>query len=279
MYNAEQSLVENFTVPKSRGFGNFPIPFQYFAWNEATLAAEAFLDFTDQIWTTTIHDRLKELGALSINVSTFQHNDSNLSAAAALKRVIVVSKSDGFKSVVKGECNARLAEKVEELMEAEKQAESSELDEKTQAAIKMSLGEIKDSMATKEGLSHLEEVTQSNANEIKSNFNKIDENYRDTILKQSTTIEALQEANEKLHHHITIMDKKMMDRDERIKNQTFAISKLNEDVRKKAETIAKLYEIRSDKQDICLALLNQCKDILTDVQDAKKRKYGTDGKE
>jgi hypothetical protein len=240
MYNADQNLVENFTIPKSRGYGNFPIPFQYFAWNKVTLAAEAFLDFSDQIWTTTIHDRLAELGARSITVTTFQHNDNNHSAASALHRVIAVSKTDGFRSVVRGECNPRLAEKAREMMEAEKKPESAEFDEKMKAGLAMSIGEIKDGMATKEGLSHLEEVTQSNANELKSSFDKIDENYRETILKQSATIEALQEANEKLHHHMTNMDKNMMDCDERIKNQTFAISKLNEDVRKKAEKIDQL---------------------------------------
>ena len=144
-----------------------------------------------------------------------------------------MSKTDGFKSVVRGECNPRLAEKAREMMEAEKKPETAEFEEKTKAVLMLSIGEIKDGMATKEGLSHLEEVTQSNANELKANFNKIDESYRETILKQSATIKSLQEANENLHNQMTQKDKWMMDRDERIKNQTYAISKLNEELRKK----------------------------------------------
>jgi dsDNA-binding SOS-regulon protein len=148
MFSAEQSLVENFSMPKSRGAGDFSIQFHCFAWNPETLVAEGFLDFNEKVYTSAIHNRLVELGARSIEVKTFKQNN-NHSAASALNRVMSVAKTEGFTEVARGSCNSKLADKAEELRKLEKKP-ATEFDEKTQAALKMSLGEIKDSMATKE---------------------------------------------------------------------------------------------------------------------------------
>jgi hypothetical protein len=97
------------------------------------------MELNEQVYTTTIHDRLAELGARSIELMTFQHNDNNHSAASALNRVTHVAQTKGFKEVGRGNCNPKLIEKAEELRKLEKKPET-EFDEKTQAALKMSLG-------------------------------------------------------------------------------------------------------------------------------------------
>ena len=295
MFNADQNLVENFSIPKSRGSGDFSIQFTCFAWNPETLVAEGFIDFNDQIWTTTIHDRLAELGARSIEVMTFQHNDNNHSAASALSRVISVASSNGFVEVVRGNCNPRLASKLDELRMLEKKPEDTEFDEKTQAALKMSLGEIKDSMATKEGLSHLEEVTQSNADEIKSSFIKIDETYKETIMRQASIIDAQKDANAKLNHHIITTDFIVMEREaqfnEKINSQTYMIKKLNEQVRQELQKSAELHSIIEKKNQEILhltrkqapanqqgafpaATIDQIRDLFVEFHAGMKRKHG-----
>lgn len=293
MYNTDQNLVENFSIPKSRGTGDFSIQFLCFAWNPETLVAEGFMDFNDQVWTTTIHDRLAEMGARSIEVMTFQHNDNNHSAASALNRVISAAKSEGFTEVMRGNCNPKLAAKLDELRaQEETEAKNTEFDEKTQAALKMSLGEIKDSMATKEGLSHLEEITQTNADEIKSSFVRIDETYKDTIIRQASIIEAQQDANAKLNHHLITADRKMKERDEKINSQAYIIAKLNADARLKEEKINQFHTVIEKKnqvilkltgkrpsvnadavQEACTSILGHFKEALVEFKAGMKRKH------
>ena len=299
MFSAEQSLVENFSIPKSRGSGDFSIQFTCFAWNPETLVAEGFLDFNDQIWTTAIHDRLAELGARSIEVMTFQHNDNNHSAASALNRVISTAKTEGFMEVVKGNCNPKLLAKLDELRELEKKP-TTEFDEKTQAALKMSLGEIKDSMATKEALSHLEEITQAKSDEIRSSFvemkEKIQVDYKETITRQAVTItdQALtimsqQEANSKLNECLVINDRKTIGLERQNEGQRFIIAKLNAERDHTAkETKEKdLIILQLTKEIHCLrnqsvatgmgddntGILNQYKELLAEFKAGMKRKH------
>ena len=177
IFNAGQSL-ENVTANQ----------FLLLVHNEETGVAECFMEFSEQVRTNTVRDKVAELGAFCINVATFQKNDGNFSAASALNRVRDVVKSDGFVEVVRGTCTARLMKKADELaaIEAEKlrQAAGKEFDEKTAAAIKLSLEETKESMsqvqenmatvkdsetvveqaqmasATKDGLSRLAGITE-----------------------------------------------------------------------------------------------------------------------
>ncbi len=144
MFNADQNLVENFSLPKPRGTGDYPIRFHCFAWNPETLVAEMFIEFDQQVYTTVIYARLKELGALSVDVITFKKNDSDHSAASALNRVLTAAKVDGFKKVESGICKEKLASKLREIQANEgtrtaKQAKKVEDDEKIQAVMKMSL--------------------------------------------------------------------------------------------------------------------------------------------
>ena len=223
------------------------------------------MEFNEQVYTTTIHDRLAELGARSISVTTFQHNDGNHSAASALNRVLTAAESDGFKKVMRGSCNPRLTEKLMELQaeeRAKEQAKNGEFDEKTQAAIKMSLGDIKNSMATKEEISHLEEVTQTKSDEIKLSVEtksdeiktsvvemneKIDNNYQIalanqalTISDQGVTIKKHQETIAKQLNNIASLNKN-------VKDQQKNISSLNENL---VNSDRKILNLEKDKNDL-----------------------------
>ena len=278
IFNADQNLVQNFSIQKSRGSGDFLIQFICFAWNSKSLVAEVYIEFNEQVYNTIIHSRFAELGACSIDIMTFQHNDGNHSAASALNRVRTVAKTEGFVEVVKGSCNPKLLAKADELLAAERQAKgNTEFDEKTQAAIKLSMEmteEIKTNMATKEGLSHLEEITQTTSDEIKSSVSEINEkmnSYQIAFSNQAVTIANLNES-------LIINDRKMMNLERQNESQRFIIAKLNDDMRKKEQLILHLTQqnqaLLQSQGDRAGDIINQIKTLLAEQQEAaRKRKH------
>ena len=200
---------------------------------------------------------------------TFQNNDGNHSAASALNRVRTAAKSNGFVEKVRGSCNPKLLEKADELLAAEKKMEKNvEFDEKTQAAIKMSLEmteEIKSSMATKEGLSNLREITQAKSEELKTSFvemkEKIQVDYKETITRQAVTITeqaatitAQQKANAELSEGLIINDRKMMKLEDKNESQRIMIAKLHAEMQKKEQHVNATIE---QKNQLILQLTQQ----------------------
>ena len=156
IFSSGQSLVENLTTNQ----------FMLLTHNEETGVAECFMEFSEQVRSNTVRDMVAELGAFCISVVTFPKNDADLSAASAVNRVRDVAKSDGFVEVMRGTCTPRLMKKADELAAAEAEerikAAGKEFDEKTAAAIKMSVDETKDGvariasgMATKDGVAQI----------------------------------------------------------------------------------------------------------------------------
>ena len=96
MYNATEDFLEGFSMPKLRAGGQVAVLFTAFAFNEETGAAEGYMEFHDQIWSNNLIDRFEELGATSVDIMTFQHNDGNQSAASAYNRVRKVAANSGF---------------------------------------------------------------------------------------------------------------------------------------------------------------------------------------
>lgn len=230
MFNVDWDLVNNFTIPSHH------IEYMHFALNKATGVAEVYMEFEKQVMTNTIKERLCEYGASSINLMTFQHNDGNHSAASALNRVRTVAKSEGFIEVVKGSCNPRLLTKANELMAMEKKPEDTEFDEKTQAALKMSLGEIKDAMiSTKEGLSHLEEITQLKSEEINSSLveikktiqDKTRDDYQITLANQAVTIDQQRQTISAQQKTIADLNESLLAYEKKNEGQRYILAKLN----------------------------------------------------
>ena len=225
MFCADQKLFKDlkFTKQGKKTETDIPIQFLYFALNEENGGiAEGVLEFSEQVYSSVVHDALAELGAASINITTFQNNDGNHSAASALNRVRSVAKTDGFVEAVRGDCNAKLMDKANELLALEEQAPSNEFDAKTQAAIVASLEE------TKEGLSQV----------------------NTSISQMQEKITSAADYDERL----VMSDKKLCRTENKLDGlaeysgrQTYTLNQLNIVIKKKDAEIARLNELIEQK--------------------------------
>ena len=243
MYNADEDKLEAFSLQKARGAGDVPVVFTQYALNESTGTAEGFMDFQEQVWSHQIQTQWEQLGAASVTVLTFQHNDGNHSAASALNRVTKLASSPGFKLITTGSCNPKLQAKAKELAEKEhvKLNTSTEFDEKTQAVIKQSLAvaeRISESMVTKKELQDLGESSQKSSEELKCRVveinEKITQDYEDAIKsqsaiisKQSVTISKLQSALEAKGKDMEAKQKEIDSLTKKNHSQSVIIAKLN----------------------------------------------------
>lgn len=175
---------------------------------------------------------------------------------------------------------------------------------------------------TKKEISHLEEITQTKSDEIKTSVveinEKIDNNYRialanqaltisdqgltikkyqEIITKQQVTIASLSKSNannektiaslnkniEKQQSTIALINKDKEDLKCSNERQRFQIAKLNAErdqtasvLKKKDQNILRLNEeiqrYHSDKVEDHITILNQYKELMTKLQDCKKRK-------
>jgi len=243
MYNADEDKLEAFSLQKARGAGDVPVVFTQYALNESTGTAEGFMDFQEQVWSHQIQTQWEQLGAASVTVLTFQHNDGNHSAASALNRVTKLASSPGFKLITTGSCNPKLLAKAKELAEKEhvKLNTTTEFDEKTQAVIKQSLAvaeRISESMVTKKELQDLGESSQRSSDELKCRVveinEKITQDYEDAIKsqsaiisKQSVTISKLQSALEAKGKDMEAKQKEIDSLTKKNHSQSVIIAKLN----------------------------------------------------
>jgi len=243
MYNADEDKLEAFSLQKARGAGDVPVVFTQYALNESTGTAEGFMDFQEQVWSHQIQTQWEQLGAASVTVLTFQHNDGNHSAASALNRVTKLASSPGFKLITTGSCNPKLQAKAKELAEKEhvKLNTTTEFDEKTQAVIKQSLAvaeRISESMVTKKELQDLGESSQKSSEELKCRVveinEKITQDYEDAIKsqsaiisKQSVTISKLQSALEAKGKDMEAKQKEIDSLTKKNHSQSVIIAKLN----------------------------------------------------
>ena len=99
-------------------------------------SGEFFIEFEDKVWEHKLVECFQSQGAGQVTTITFANNDGNESAANALVR-IMNKDEDGY---MRGTCPPALhAKALAKMEEAHKQQPASELDEKTAAAIKLSL--------------------------------------------------------------------------------------------------------------------------------------------
>ena len=243
MYNADEDKLEAFSLQKARGAGEVPIVFTQYALNETTGTVEGFMEFQEQFWSHQIQTQWEQLGAASVTVLTFQHNDGNHSAASALNRVTKLASSPGFKLITTGSCNPKLQAKAKELAEKDhvKLNTTTEFDEKTQAVIKQSLAvaeRISESMVTKKELQDLGESSQRSSDELKCRVveinEKITQDYEDAIKsqsaiisKQSVTISKLQSALEAKGKDMEAKQKEIDSLAKKNHSQSVIIAKLN----------------------------------------------------
>jgi len=268
MYNAFKENLEDFSLPKVRESGEMPIVFTQYALNESTGTAEGFMDFQEQVWSHQIQSQWEQLGAASVTVLTFQHNDGNHSAASALNRVTKLASSPGFKLITTGSCNPRLLAKAKELAEKEQvKTNTTEFDEKTQAVIKQSLAvaeRISESMVTKKELQEFGESSQKSSEELMCHVDEIKEkikkDYEDVILRQSVNISKLQSALEAKTRDMDQLTKKN-------NSQSAIIARLNSERDSANRKVRTLENSQSGGTQ-----LDEIRDMVADLWEESKRR-------
>ena len=130
-------------MPKARGGGNFDLNYMFAVHNKETDSGEFFFEFADQVWDNKLQERLQEYGMASVSILTFTNFDGGDSAAAALHRLMQLKELDTVHTHETGVCQPLLLMKVQARREADaKLKDAAAFDEKTQAALKLSLETI-----------------------------------------------------------------------------------------------------------------------------------------
>ena len=98
-------------MPKARSQGSgatFEIKYEDAALDAKAFAAEFFIEFGSTVWQHKLIKRLKELGAGSVYVASFENNDQNNSAAACLVRVWDAAAKPNYAPFKRGACTPPL---------------------------------------------------------------------------------------------------------------------------------------------------------------------------
>lgn len=135
----DPQFAAGFTMPKARNAGEFTIKFLAASFNKEAGSGEFFIEFDEKVWNNNLLKQFEDLGAGDVYIATFKHNDGNDSAASALLRVWELGERTGI-TYTRGECPDGLMTKARaKQAEAKSKARETEFDEKTQAAIRLSM--------------------------------------------------------------------------------------------------------------------------------------------
>jgi len=231
--------------------------------NQTTGFTEGLVEFEEQIWNNALEEHLDKQGAACITLLTFQNNDKNESAGAALARVWKSAKGSGFDLFTQGECNAKLHAKAKEILQEDESAESGPaLDEKMQAAFKLSfalqekmnetmvtkddLAKVGEAMATKDDLTKIDETVDEMSLKMvtKEEFIRMKDTLTAAFSKinssQTQTIFSLQETAKKLEEIIVTKDRDVSNQAQTIKELETVVITKDRDVSNQAQTIKEL---------------------------------------
>lgn len=140
-FNVTPEFAASFKFPKSNGNGEFKIAYMEAAFNREAGSGEFFFDFVDYVWEHKLVECFQSQGAGQVMPSTFANNDGGDSASNALLYVLASQEKSNIK-YTRGTCPPALFAKVQAKKAAEaivKASSSKEFDEKTMAAMKLSL--------------------------------------------------------------------------------------------------------------------------------------------
>ena len=143
----------NFKFQKTKGQGGFDIKYMLAAFDKEAGSGEFFIEFEEKVWEHKLVECFQSQGACQVTTITFANNDGGESAANALARIITSQKKSNG-GYTRGTCTPALLAKVQAKQQAAALAEASapkEFDEKTMAAIKLSLEQQQEVMGKVEG--------------------------------------------------------------------------------------------------------------------------------
>ena len=240
-FNATRDIIANIKYSKTRGAGDISPCFSEFSINTSTGFAEGVVEFDEQVWSDKLTDGLTQQGAASITILTFQNNDKNKSAGAALARVWKSAEGRGFELVTTGECDAKMLSKAKEIVRNDEKGKTtvSTFDEKTQEAVKQSMAlqhEMNEKMLTKE------------------DFMKMKDNmtveFSQTITNQAQTIKELENA-------VATKDRDNQLLSDHNYSQRCVLARLNNEKTVDSNTIRKLNEKIESKDKIIIELMEK----------------------
>lgn len=150
-FNVDPVFAESFKFAKSKGAGDFTIKYMFATFDKHATSGEFFLEFDEKVWDHKLEQCFEAQGAGQVNIMTFENNDGNESASNALLRLH--TKADGV-TYERGTCQPALHAKLQaKLAEMDsKKADSKELDDKTQLAIKHSLADISEKLTSNQNV-------------------------------------------------------------------------------------------------------------------------------
>lgn len=158
-FNVTPEFFTSFKFPKSKGSGLFSVKYMEAVFNKEAESGEFFIEFDEYVWEHKLIECIQAQGAGQVTTITFANCDGNDSASSALVRILLAQEKHGGYS--RGVCPAALhAKTMAKRTEAKQKlqtASQQEFDEKTAAAIKLSL----DTAAVK--LENIEGGVQSQA--------------------------------------------------------------------------------------------------------------------
>ena len=133
-------------MPKARNAGEFTIKFMEASFNKEACSGEFFIEFDEKVWGNTLLKQFEDSGAGDVYIATFKHNDGNDSAASALLRVWALGERTGI-TYTRGVCPDGLMSKARaKQAEAKRTTRETEFDDKTQAAIRLSMQSMEGKM-------------------------------------------------------------------------------------------------------------------------------------
>jgi hypothetical protein len=159
-FNVTPEFFTSFKFPKSKGGGLFNVKYMEAVFNREAESGEFFIEFDDYVWEHKLIKCFQAQGAGQVTTITFANCDGNDSASSALVRILLAQEKHGGYS--RGVCPAALhAKTMAKRTEAKQKlqtASQQEFDEKTAAAIKLSLDHIETGVQTQavklEGIEH-----------------------------------------------------------------------------------------------------------------------------
>ena len=262
-FNVAPSFAETFSLPKSKGAGEFQINFLSAAFHREGEFGEFFLDFDEKVWEHKVVERFEELGASQVSLVTFKNNDGHDSAAGGLNRVRHLGARTGY-TVVRGTPSEALRAKAEGKWQAEQSAQQSrsELDEKTQAAIKESLSMVNDAVIVVK-----EEVIRGNET-LQTKIGSVQQGVCETIPYYQAEIARLKAS---LQHQTLLADRaeKRLADTTRIKNKLKETTEELDAAKKRiaeVEKTVRLYETMESAENY----LKTAAEVLTEARFLKR---------
>ena len=142
-FNITPEFFTSFQFPKSRGGDLFSIKYMEAVFNKEAESGEIFVEFVEAVLENKLVECFESQGAGQVTTITFA-NDRSDSAASALVRILLAQDKHGGYS--RGACSATLYKnamaKRTEAKQKLQPVSQQDFDEKTAAAIRLSLGNI-----------------------------------------------------------------------------------------------------------------------------------------